>query len=208
VNIYDVYSTNCTYTAIPDWDDDIKQAAAPVHRRPMSAVEKAVQLRAQERAKTDSQCRPGPYPCLTDTAMTTYFNMDSVRTALHVAAASVTGPWALCANIAYTPTEPNEPRDIYPTLINSIRVLIYNGESDGCVPWTDNEQWTSGMGLSVVKPFHPFFVGENANSVGGWVTNYDKNFTFTVVRGAGHMVPEFAPVPAFYMFANFLANTL
>ncbi len=29
------------------------------------------------------------------------------------------------------------------------QVLIYNGDWDACVPYTDNEAWTSGMGYEV-----------------------------------------------------------
>ena len=28
-------------------------------------------------------------------------------------------------------------------------MLIYNGDWDACVPYTDNEAWTSGMGYEV-----------------------------------------------------------
>lgn len=42
----------------------------------------------------------------------------------------------------------------YPFLLDNINVLIYNGDWDACVPYTDNEAWTSGMGLDVQTPWH------------------------------------------------------
>jgi hypothetical protein len=49
---------------------------------------------------------------------------------------------------------------LYPTLIKSMRVLIYNGDADSCVPYVGNQEWTSGMVdkgvVSEVKPWHPW----------------------------------------------------
>jgi len=55
-----------------------------------------------------------------------YLNQPSVIAALHV----VQGlPWEVCTgNITYTPTEPDERRIVYPTLLEAgVRVLVYNG---------------------------------------------------------------------------------
>ena len=38
--------------------------------------------------------------------------------------------------IDYSSTRPNLPRDTYPLLNEHIRVLIYNGDWDACVPYT------------------------------------------------------------------------
>ena len=107
---------------------------------------------------------------------------------------------------------------IYPTIINAgVKTVILNGEADTCVPITDNQVretnsprwcpvrlaprrslllhrpparpsqwWTSSMGIPVVSPWAPWTT--TAGSVGGYVTQYAKNFTFITVRGAGHMV--------------------
>jgi hypothetical protein len=34
---------------------------------------------------------------------------------------------------------------LYPELVKHMRVLIYNGDSDACVPYKGNEEWTEGM---------------------------------------------------------------
>ena len=49
---------------------------------------------------------------------------------------------AVCNQVkgwSYQPNQPNLPRDIYPYLISRIRVLIFNGDWDACVPYTDNQ---------------------------------------------------------------------
>ena len=59
-------------------------------------------------------------------------------------------PWSTCGNqIHYTSTRKNLPRDTYPALIARLRVVIYNGDWDACVPHTDAEA-CRGVG----KPTH------------------------------------------------------
>lgn len=36
------------------------------------------------------------------------------------------------------------------------QVTIYNGDWDSCVPYTDAEAWTEGMGYEVADPWHPW----------------------------------------------------
>jgi hypothetical protein len=43
-------------------------------------------------------------------------------------------------------------------LIPKIKVLIYNGQGDACVPWNNNEEWTVAVGLNPVKPWHAWLV--------------------------------------------------
>jgi hypothetical protein len=41
-----------------------------------------------------------------------------------------------------------------PTLTSTVRV----GDVDACVPYNDNEAWTSAMGYAVASPWHPWMV--------------------------------------------------
>lgn len=54
------------------------------------------------------------------------------------------------------------------------------------------------MNYSVVKPWSAWM--SEPDWVGGYVTQYSAlvpgDFTFTTVRGAGHMVPEYQPAAA------------
>ena len=52
-----------------------------------------------------------------------------VQAAVHVRSPGFC--WSVCSSAPgwdYEATQPNLPRDIYPTLISSIKVVIYNGE--------------------------------------------------------------------------------
>ena len=90
-----------------------------------------------------------------------------------------------------------------PTLITQANysVVIYNGEADLCVPFTDNEWWTASMGYDVVAPWTPWNVaGDRGSYLGGYVTRYAHGFTFATVRGGGHMVPATRPEAALELF--------
>ena len=84
-------------------------------------------------------------------------------------------------------------------LVAGIRVIIYNGDWDSCVPYTDAEAWTEGMGYKVAAPWHPWeyaldFEGEISQQVGGYATRYaNNNFTFITVRGGRHEVTAALP---------------
>jgi hypothetical protein len=80
----------------------------------------------------------GPNACINSIAGSNYINQPAVIAASHVK----TQPfkWSTCGNqISYRSTRPNLPRDTYPELIKNYKVLIYNGDWDACVPYTDNQ---------------------------------------------------------------------
>jgi len=89
-------------------------------------------------------------------------------------------------------------------------VVIYNGDWDACVPYTDNEAWTEGMGLHAEKPWHPWTYTSaddgSTNQVGGYATVYNSNFTFVTVRGGRHEVPETAPTRALAMIEYLISG--
>jgi serine carboxypeptidase-like clade I len=154
----------------------------------------------------------GPQECLFPNDSTTdYLNRDDVRVALHVPDRNTTGPWRVCGQIPnhlqYTPTMTNEPALVYPSLLGRIRVLIYSGTADLCVPHNGDEEWTSQVGLTigggVQAPWQPWFAEDQ---VAGYVTQYVNNFQFATVTGAGHMVPQFRPLQAYYLFLRFVNN--
>lgn len=144
-----------------------------------------------------------------------YFNQASVKSALHVAPGI---DWALCSNngtFNYNGDMDDERKEIYPTIVTQAgyKVLVYNGEADLCVPYTDNEYWTRSMGYSVAKPWTAWEVqGEQGAYVGGYVIHYAPpgggNFSFATVRGAGHMVPETRPEAALALLTAWTTGTL
>jgi len=145
----------------------------------------------------------GPDACIDSIAGSAYFNQPAVIEASHV----VKQPfeWSTCGNqIHYSSTRPNLPRDTYPGLVEAIRVVIYNGDWDACVPHTDAEAWTEGMGYKVADPFHPWTY-KNGTQVAGYAVRYAaNNFTFITIKGGRHEVPETAPLQAIEMLRRLI----
>eukprot|EP00823_Brevimastigomonas_motovehiculus_P006481 TRINITY_DN5372_c0_g1_i1.p1 TRINITY_DN5372_c0_g1~~TRINITY_DN5372_c0_g1_i1.p1 ORF type:complete len:462 (+),score=79.03 TRINITY_DN5372_c0_g1_i1:33-1418(+) len=181
VNIYDIYSP-CIRSA---------GSRVPIHKD--SVFSHLLNAKPSEN---------GPDWCVGAVTAFTWFNDETVRAALHVGDASKLGAWTVCTGkISYTWSTPSV-MPIYHTLLNAgMKVLIYNGDTDACVPINDNEEWTAAMGLSLKEEWRPWIVD---SQVAGFVTTYDKGFTFLTVKGAGHMVPQVRPVTAFAMFSRYL----
>ena len=83
-----------------------------------------------------------------------------------------------------------------------MRVLIYNGDVDACVPYTDNAHWTENMGYQLLQKWHPWSFESiedgQGTQVAGYRVEYDvsslKNdagergmgsFEFKTIRGLG-----------------------
>ena len=154
---------------------------------------------------------PGPNACLDSISASNYLNQKEVQDAIHVKPISFR--WKTCGTVkgwSYNSTRPNLPRDTYPVLNKHIRVVIYNGDWDACVPYTDAVSWTEGMGYDVAEAWHPWlYKTEGRFQVGGYATRYKTphNFTFITIRGGRHEVPETAPEKAFELLRRVLDGT-
>ena len=99
-----------------------------------------------------------------------------------------------------------------------MRVLIYNGDADLCVPYKGNEELVTNLetaGSLVEKaPWQPWYAEKGSQKApAGYVTTYDvpgKTFpskgpdaSFLTIRLAGHMVPTFQPEAALAFIARF-----
>eukprot|EP00301_Raphidiophrys_heterophryoidea_P022014 c6270_g1_i1.p1 GENE.c6270_g1_i1~~c6270_g1_i1.p1 ORF type:complete len:491 (+),score=115.68 c6270_g1_i1:1-1473(+) len=156
----------------------------------------------------------GPNECIDSRGASSYFNQSEVVTAFHVRPLGYT--FNLCGTPSgwtYNSTRPNLPRDTYPSLIKRFRVLIFNGDWDACVPFTDNEAWTENMGLTPQEPWHAWSYTSASgatNQVGGYAVKYQVPdsqagwFRFITVRGGRHEVPESAPDKALEMLNRLL----
>lgn len=140
------------------------------------------------------------YPCGGSTVMAQYLNFKSVQDAIHV---KTDVPHF---KFNYTSTVKNLLPD-YPGFISKYRVLIYSGNVDACIPWVGTENWTTGLGMPVKEGWRPWnYESKHGTLVGGYVTLYDNDFAFLTVKGSGHMVPTYKPVPALTFIKNFLAG--
>jgi len=187
VNMYDIYA-NCVI-------GDEHRNSSRVWRIPSGNSEQLRTILRRLGAK-------GPDECIDGIDAEAYLNNPAVQMAIHVTAANQNS-WAICAPLPYDGNI-DSLLPLYPTLIQTYRTLIYNGDVDCCVPYTDNEAWTSGLGFPVQQGWRPWTVN---NQVAGYVTTYAvNNFNFVTVKGAGHMVPEYKPVQALEMFRRFINN--
>lgn len=151
----------------------------------------------------------GPAACIDSAAASGYLNNPEVMAAIHVRDPGFC--WAICNTArgwTYSKTRPNLPRDTYPALVANMDVLIYNGDWDACVPYTDNEAWTENMGFSKITPWHSWAYTSPSgatNQVAGYAVNYDVSalgsgsFQFITIKGGRHEVPETAPGQALEM---------
>ena len=142
------------------------------------------------------------WSCDTEPAMAKYFQRKDVQTALHLEA-------PLQCRFGYQSSGPASVT-LYPFLATKLRILIYNGDADSCVPYKGNEEWTEDLAAKGVitqeKAWHPWFTDETPSMPAGYATNYrassnsSLDFSFVTIRLAGHMVPLFQPSPSFTFF--------
>ena len=109
---------------------------------------------------------------------------------------------------------------LWPFLAANLRILIYNGDADACVPYIGNAEWIESLEeRGVLKEKHawrPWYVDDKGRLGGkppaGYVTSYDVagapdfDFSFATIRLAGHMVPTFMPGASLAFFERFLAR--
>lgn len=166
-----------------------------------SGKQKALAVTSREGAALP----PDPNCFETGPTIENWANQAEVKAALHVAPAI---NFELCSSnftFNYNSDMPDERVEIYPTLINDAKIMVtvFNGEADLCVPFTDNEYWTSSMNYSVTKGWGPWEVaGAHGSYLGGMRVVYgaNSNFVFATVRGAGHMCAETRPEASLELF--------
>ncbi len=148
-----------------------------------------------------------PWGCSSDSALDGYFTRSDVQAALHLK-----GPGS---GFKYKQSGPASQL-LWPHLVQNVRVLIYNGDADLCVPYKGNEELVANLetaGSLVEKaPWQPWYAEEN-RAPAGYVTTYSvpgKTFpskgpdaSFLTIRLAGHMVPTFQPEAALAFIARF-----
>jgi serine carboxypeptidase-like clade 1 len=165
------------------------------------------------RAESSQAIPPSPrgsnVPCIDAESMTTYLNRADVKAALHVEP-SLT--WAICSDVRYV-SDILDVVDVYSMLLAAgKRVLIYNGNVDMSVPYTGTEAWmTHETAWNVSTPLHgwsylsPAF--QYGPQQGGFARGFEKDqIWFTMINGAGHMVPQFRPAAAYAMFERFISG--
>lgn len=204
LNLYNVYG-DCVSGGCTNSDSD-SEPRGKVPMRPALVVQDP---NGGPQRRLQRIIPGGPDACIDSTLASSYINQPEVISAIHVKATDHC--WSVCATQpgwSYNSTRTNLPRDTYPYLIANIRVVVYNGDWDACVPYTDGELWTSGMGLPVKKAWHAWkytSLNGNTNQVAGYATEYDVDqlgkgsFDFVTIKGGRHEAPETAPAQSLEM---------
>jgi hypothetical protein len=82
------------------------------------------------------------YTCGAETAMDAWLADPAVVAALHVTAGT--------PGMKYDKTA-TDLLPLYSELINKHQILIYSGDTDGCVPYVGTESWTRGLNFTVTN---------------------------------------------------------
>ena len=109
------------------------------------------------------------WPCGGIGSLGDWLKRADVRTALHFGAVnpvrfdySTSGPASIV---------------LWPSLVKQLRVLIYNGDADDCVPYHGNEEWTTNLAdqgvLKEKKAWHPWYKTAGKGIPAGYATTYD-----------------------------------
>jgi carboxypeptidase C (cathepsin A) len=156
----------------------------------------------------------GPDACIDSKAASAYLNQPDVQTAIHVKNPGYC--WSVCGSQPgwrYSSTRTNLPVNTYPALIANMEVIVFNGDWDACVPYTDGQGWTESMNLPIKKDWHSWSytsISGNENQVAGYSTTYDVSnlgngsFAFVTVKGGRHEVPETAPGQAMELLTRMI----
>ncbi|XP_074474993.1 lysosomal protective protein [Sebastes fasciatus] len=142
-------------------------------------------------------------PCINSTAQMNWLNRGDVRKALHIP--DTLPPWDICSDDVgeqYT-TLYQTVKEVYLKLLSlGLRALVYNGDTDMACNFLGDQWFVEDLGLKATTKYQIWL---HDNQVAGFYQQFG-NITFLTVKGAGHMVPQWAPGPALHMFQSFITN--
>ncbi|XP_061600013.1 cathepsin A-like [Cololabis saira] len=145
----------------------------------------------------------GVPPCLNSTAQTNWLNRGDVRKALHIP--DILPPWDLCSDAVgdQYKTLYSTMKEVYLKLLSlGLRALVYNGDTDMACNFLGDRWFVEELGIQATSIYQTWI---HENQVAGFYQQFG-NITFLTVKGAGHMVPQWAPSPALHMFQSFITN--
>ena len=156
--------------------------------------------------KVPASTVPNGYACGGPNAQVDWLSLDVVKEALHVPLDAV---FFQCDNgndFEYYETETDLIswcKEIIAT--NTLRILVYNGDTDPCINSYEAQNWTSNLGLEVLASWRPWTT-DSCQRMGGYVTRYENSFDFLTIRGSGHMVPAMKPSTSLEFISRFMTD--
>jgi hypothetical protein len=138
------------------------------------------------------------------TGLTDYLNDAAVREALHI---PETAPgWSECSGEIGGQYQLQQEGSlwIYDVLrLNGIKMLFYSGETDGAVPTYGTKEWIKDLNWPVTTNWTARMSSDGQTD--GWDITYATNFTLTIIKGVGHMAPQWARQPVYNMVLDFIS---
>ena len=207
-NIYDIYD-NCDDAA--EWHERSGKSVRWLRNYLRAHLSDPASTAEQSRRHLQELAGGYSWPCGGINTLGDWLKRPEVRAAFHFGDANP-------VRFDYNTSGPASIT-LWPFLAKHLRVLIYNGDADDCVPYHGNEEWTTDLEekgiLTEKSAWHPWYKNPSS-SLGqipqGYATSYsvvgsDKDFTFITIRLAGHMVPAFRNDASFAFFSRFLDGT-
>ncbi|XP_051560097.1 lysosomal protective protein-like isoform X2 [Myxocyprinus asiaticus] len=142
-------------------------------------------------------------PCINSTAQMNWLNRGDVRKALHIP--DVLPPWDICSDVVGSQyhTIYQTVKDVYEKLLAlGLRALVYNGDTDMACNFLGDQWFVEQLGQKATTEYQRWLYD---NQIAGFYQQFG-NITFLTVKGAGHMVPQWAPGPSLHMLQSFLSN--
>ena len=130
-------------------------------------------------------------------AVTDYMNWESTRSAFNIP--DSVQAWEDCTNLNYE-MQSEGSIWIYPILRNKLRIMIYSGDTDACVPTYGTKQWIEELGWATTQGWRALYTD---GQVSGYGQNYE-GLDFFTVKGVGHMAPQWARKPVVNMMMSWI----
>ena len=236
INIYNIDDNECTPGRLSEYGFEhgkvlaakgIHIDGAGVRSTAFDAAATRTQLRNAHTSSLEEPSR-GLDACGGNSFNVNYFNRPDVQRALNVdregpvTTSDATGwSWSECASAPffnYTKTTKSHTALYQQHLVPEMRVTIFSGDVDACVPYLGTMRWVDDVvqnkdGVGDRSPWPEIGAGWSAwnadSNVAGYfsswnVTGSDHTFTFATVKDAGHMVPETQPRAAASLFYRFI----
>jgi len=144
----------------------------------------------------------GSVPCIDARGATLWLRNREVMKALHVR--HVHWKWEICSSVLNYSRQKRSMEHVYRELLENynLRGVNYNGDTDMACNFLGNEWFVNTLGRPVKEDWHQWSV-PNSKQVAGFMMEYDL-LKFYTVKGAGHMVPQWAPEESMYILIDFL----
>ncbi|KAK7283240.1 hypothetical protein RIF29_12632 [Crotalaria pallida] len=82
--------------------------------------------------------------------------------------------------------------------------LIYSGDHDMTVPFTETQAWIRSLNYSIVDDWRQWY---SNGQVAGYTRTYSNQMTFATVKGGGHIAPEYKHAECFSKFSRWISNS-